>query len=483
MRLCLRYCARILTLAALLSAPAAARAYANVPPAGMRAATLDEVVEHWSELNELQQIAALDQIIGLGEIDIAGRLLNSSRFTGLYVGDAGAMRAAIMNAQGHPQEAAEVAEAVLRQMPKHRRARLELARAKFLVADDASAREQFALALDGADPSVQRAVQTFIEAMDRRRALHAASTNEQSPAPSVKPWAIQVTSGVTGSTNVTQGTDTRIVYLNGLPFRLNDDATSKAGGSVWSAVNAGYLTPISDGLSFGATFGATGKRVTERIFDDSALTVAVGPRWSIDRAGLPTEVALSLTGGYRWVADEAYSGTIGGRLSATTHLSSADLLSTSLAVDGKFFSDDWQANDLSYQDSVVVSLDAAVDHFFAPSTFARVLGTVAEEASDTRTLSYDLWSIGIGYGAPIVLGATVYAQLSYTALRFDGISPGTNDARHDERLDASLAFTNEQWAIWGSIPTLAYTYTANQSNVPFYDFDSHQLTLSVTRGF
>lgn len=456
-----------LVVAVALSAAALAGvAHAAMPqaPPGMKAMTLDEIVAQWTSLTPRQQLAALHQIIELGDLDLAERLLDAGHFPDVYIADAEALRAAIRNRQGRAKEAAEVAERVLATFPSHRRARLELGQAKFMSEDDIAARENFELAVKGLnDPIAQNQIRQFIDAIDNR-----------------KRWWAQVTFGGMGSTNISQGTDTRIVYLNGLPFMLDGETLGTSGAAIWTGVSAGYVAAVASGLDLVTGLNANVRRVSIEKLNDSLVAMSLGPRWSLYAGPVPVQAGLYATGSYRWVADEAYAGEWGGRFAISARPAIADTVSVSVALANKAYSNSWRDDDLRYQNGLNLDVSATLDHKLSEVVLVRVLGGMERERTNTDHLDYNLWRAGAGVGFAVYEGLNLFAQGQYAELSFQGLSPGLDVSRHDQRVDATLQLTAPGYALAGFVPGLQYAYTRNASNVPFYDFDAHGVALTLT---
>jgi hypothetical protein len=451
---------------AMMAAYAVAPAVAGPQP-GMKAVTVDEVVATWHRLHPIQRIAVVDQLIGSGDLALAQSLLDRGGFPGVYEADARALQAALLNVRGETHEAAKVAEEVLAVYPRHRRARIELGKSKFAIDDDIAARENFELALQGANnPQLEAVIGRFIDAIDTR-----------------KRWTADVTFGVSGSTNITQGSDTRSIWLNGLPFLLDQDSVGSQGAAFWTALNGAYIKPMASGLDLVSAANVNVRRVTEHQLDDSLVAVSIGPRWSFLMGSIPVQAGVYATGNYRWVADEAYAGEWGGRFAVTARPEKAGFANVSVSVTHKDYSTNWRSDDLTYQDGVNVSLAATYDRDLGNGVFARLMAGAIIEDTATSHLDYDAWNLGAGLGFSPWNGATLYAQATYGELDYAGTSPGVDYGRLDRRTDASLQLTLPAWAVNEFVPSLQYAYTLNSSNVPFYDFDAHGVNFWVTRNY
>lgn len=147
------------------------------------------------------------------------------------------------------------------------------------------------------------------------------------------------------------------------------------------------------------------------------------------------------------------------------------------------FETDWFGQDLSYQDGHACQASGRLDHHFDSATFARILGGGGRERTGQPHLDNDSWFVGAGLYREFGWGLSVYAQGLYTVRDYEGLYPTLNEARSDDRFDASLFITKRDWEMFGFAPMLQYTYTLNQSNVGFFDYDAHGLNVTLTKRY
>ena len=161
------------------------------------------------------------------------------------------------------------------------RVRLELARAFFLKGEDALAKRHFEQVLAGKPPAgVALNVNRFL-AQIRARKL----------------WSVRVGAAVAPDTNLGAGSDERIIYIHGLPFRRNQEELTKSGVGISAWLGGEYQLPLTDRwrLRAGGDLNRREYRASE--FDRLNISGHVGPRWLIGRA---SEASLLFSARHEW---------------------------------------------------------------------------------------------------------------------------------------------------------------------------------------
>ena len=186
-------------------------------------------------------------------------------------------------------EAIAAFHAMLVRRPSLVRVRLELARAFFLKGEDRLARRHFEQVLAGKPPSgVALNVNRFLAEIRAR-----------------KRWSLRLGMALAPDTNIGAGSDERIIYIQGLPFRRNQEELTASGVGVSAWLGGEYQYPLGDpGTGSGASrwrLRAGGdlsrREYRESAFDQMTIAGHVGPRWLIGRT---SEISLLLSGVHHW---------------------------------------------------------------------------------------------------------------------------------------------------------------------------------------
>ncbi len=427
--------------------------------------TVDQVAANWQKLNPSQQFIALDQILHAGQFESAEVLLARSHYASetdkqlarFYTG-------LIRKQQGRTEEAVAIFRELLAAHPDFDRVRLELADTLFATQQDESARHNFELILGsaGSKPDLARTTRAYIDAIDSRRL-----------------WDLSSYVSIAPSSNLNQGTDSRVVLVNGMPFTLSDRNVKKSGvGLTFGAQGSGRL-PLSDRIDLVGTAGVNARRYSDGEFNDTLVNVSAGPRFRFDWGNF----GVYATGERHWFGGEDYHVAGGGLISSLVTLSPQDLVSTDLSCSERQFSSEWRGSDLSGQGGTTCALNTRIEHHFDGATFANVLGGLKHEGSKLTNLDNKGWSAGAGIYRELSMGVSVYLQSIYTKADYEGLFPTMDHARRDQKLETSVNLTKRDFVVFGLAPTLALTYTVNDSNVAFMRYETYGSNLTFTKRF
>ncbi|MEQ1697571.1 MAG: surface lipoprotein assembly modifier [Hyphomicrobiaceae bacterium] len=447
----------------------------SAPPQGWSAVSVEDLKQRWPKLALEHKVLAIDQLIKIGEFDLAGAYLAALKPTQPVAAlDVRFLFGSLRKAQGRLPEAIDIFRDVLARHPGHVRARFELAQSLFLAQQDESARHHFDLVRGSlTNTGLDRVVQGYVDAMDQRRRWNASAYFSIAP-----------------STNLNQGTDSKTVSLNGLDFTIDDHATKKSGVGAVTGFNAGYRQPLTDRLDLVIGGGANIRQYDQDVFNDYVATGELGPRYRFDWG----DIGLYATGSRRWHSRDEYQlGTarasghhfgadpyavfLGGRFAINARFGPQDIASGNFACLEKRF------DTFVWQNGENCAVQVSWDHFLDSTTFIRVLG--GSEIERTRTAHANFIAANAGFGAyhEFGWGMTFYGQAMYTRREFDGIYPATTTAREDDRLDLTLMVTKRDWTIFGLAPSIQYTYSLLNSNVAAAAFDAHGATFTFTKKF
>ena len=186
--------------------------------------------------------------------------------------------------------------------PRLVRVRLELARAFFIKGEDGLARQHFERVLAGNPPAgVALNVNRFLAQIRAR-----------------KRSSMRVGFALAPDTNLGGGSDERIIYIHGLPFRRDREELTRSGIGIAAWAAGEYQYPLSPQWRLRAGGDIHRKEYREREFDRMTVAGHVGPRWLIGRG---TEASLLASVRQHWIADEADHRDIGARTELRHRLS------------------------------------------------------------------------------------------------------------------------------------------------------------------
>ncbi len=167
-------------------------------------------------------------------------------------------------------EAIAALRAILIGRPGLMRVRLELARALFLKGDDDLSRAHFKRVLAGDPPPVMAAnIRRFLETMKARRR-----------------WNGYFGAALAPDSNIGAASDDRIIHIQGLPFRLDEESGARSGVGVVVQAGGEYQHPLNQTDDGGFA------RARTSIVGNTPETTSTEPccRVMSARAGWPTGI-------------------------------------------------------------------------------------------------------------------------------------------------------------------------------------------------
>ena len=182
------------------------------------------------------------------------------------------------------------------------RVRLELARAFFLKGEDRLAKRHFELVLAGNPPAgVALNVNRFLAEIRTR-----------------KRWSVRVGFALAPDTNIGAGSDERIIYIHGLPFRRNEAELTSSGIGVSAWAGGEYQHPLAERWRLRAGGDVSRREYRESRFDRMSVAAHLGPRWLIGRG---SEASLLASARRHWSGGAPDHRALGLRVEGRHRLS------------------------------------------------------------------------------------------------------------------------------------------------------------------
>ena len=198
-------------------------------------------------------------------------------------------------------EAITAFHSMLVSRPELLRVRLELARAFFLKGEDSLATRHFEQVLASKPPAgVALNVQRFLAEMRAR-----------------KRWSMYAGFALAPDTNIGAQSDDRIIYIQGLPFRRNQEELTSSGIGISAWAGGEYQYPLDERWRLRGGGDVWRREYRENEFDRMVVGGHVGPRWLIDR---DTEGSALVVARRQWTGTDPEFRDLGLRVEARRRL-------------------------------------------------------------------------------------------------------------------------------------------------------------------
>lgn len=371
--------------------------------------------------------------------------------------------------------------------PSLSRARLELAKVYYLSRDYPEARHEAQLVLEDPNtpPTVRATVLAFLAQIDADEKRFAARHQ----------WSPSFYGGLMYDTNVNIGPsrdviDTGIFYCTPAdPCNVLDGSRPKS--DLAAVVNAGIAHTFNPNRRF-AWGEDTGSFVwqselnayyrayfTESDFNLGVLTARTGPAWIVP-GHWRAYVALQVDDIFLDNSSLALFGT----LNPGVAWQFGD--DWELGVDAVLTRRTYRDNAESGREGWYKAGNLTLGRYFRGRSLL-VQGGVsyADFNADEDRYSYRGPEVFLGFNSAAWTNGAVFARVGYRWYDFDGLEPLFDTQRNDEELRATVGFQHDfregwlaKWSLIGS-----WAYTDNQSDVPIYEYDRHQVSLGLSRRF
>ncbi|MGH1351412.1 MAG: surface lipoprotein assembly modifier [Methyloligellaceae bacterium] len=423
-----------------------------------RADKAKEVFSQWHKKTASEKVHTLEMLNKAGRYDVLEKLLTDPTYS-RTINPAQRMffLGLVYKSQKKYKDTVAIYRKVLTNNPGFNRIRLELAHTLFLMKEYTSAKHHFDLVIASSDNKDFRLrVQKFIDAIYKKRK-----------------WQVSAYASLVPSTNINNGTSTETIYVNGIPFTIDDASKEKSGIGLSAGVNAGYAFSLTDKLDWVVGGGVHIKQYKGEEFDDNILSVEMGPRYRFQSG----YIGIYATAMRRWYAGEEYGYNWGGRVHGSYRLGSKNVLFSDISCQNK------KHDEQDWKDGHSCNVGTSLDHYLNSKSFVRVLGGAGLDKNEVEHLDYNMGYAGLGLYRELPMGISLYAEGKYMHFDYDGVSPGLTEGRLDQRYLATLHITKRDWNYMGYAPMLQYQYIYNDSNSDINTFDSHNVNLTLTKNF
>ena len=358
-------------------------------------------------------------------------------------------------------EAIAVLRLILIEKPGLVRVRLELARAFFYKREDGLSRRHFDRVLAGKPPkAVVSNINRFLRIMRARRR-----------------WSAYFGFSIAPDTNIGAVSDSEIIYISDLPFRLNDfeGESSGLGFIFWGGTE--YQHPLGKRLRMRLGANVSRREYEESRFDQMTVSLHAGPRWWMSPN---TEMSLLASARQRRSGGFVHSHEFGGRFELEHRLTRRIRLSGRASLHEHDYKRD------KHFDGSRLNLDLVGSWLLTPTLQVRGgFGYAAEETESHRWRNRSRWG-RLGASIALPFGFTVEGNAE---LRTTGYQSGwfphvpDNSSREDEVRMYSASIFNRGFTTFGFSPQLVVLNEERESNAQLYDYKRTRAELRFVRQF
>ena len=327
--------------------------------------------------------------------------------------------------------------------------RLELARAFFLKGEDDLARRHFEQVLAGEPPAaVALNVNRFLVQIRAR-----------------KRWSLRVGMAVAPDSNIASGSEERIIYIEGLPFRRNQEELTSSGIGFSAWAGGEYQYPLSDRWRL-----RSGGDISRREYKGSELdrmTVAghLGPRWLATRT---TEASLLASVRQQWQADEPDHRDLGLRAEVRQRLSRRTTATVHASRHERRY------DERTNLDGPVTDISLGASWAATPTLRIDAAVGWGRERPESKTHRHSRRWVQTGFTTSLPWGFTLGGSGALRWTDYEGNwFPFTTDgsARSDLIRNLRVSVHNRGFTLGGFSPQLSLVHETRTSNAQLHDYE------------
>ena len=341
------------------------------------------------------------------------------------------------------------------------RVRLELARAFFLKGEDSLSRDHFERVLAGTPPpAVAANVRRFLSRIRAGRR-----------------WSMYLGGSVAPDTNIGAGSEERIIYIQGLPFRRDAEelTTSGVGVSVWTGGE--YQYPLGERLRLRAGADISRREYSGSQFDQLVVSGHAGPRWL---AGENTEVSLLASARRRWTANAPEHDELGLRAEA------GHRFTRRVTANARASWHERRYRTRTFLDGPVLDFSLGGTWVITPTVRADAAAGYGRERPETERFRHTRRWLRAGVTVALPLGFTVGGSGELRWTDYEGnwlpFTPG-GVPREDRTRSLRVSVHNRAFTILGFSPQISLVNEVRTTNAQLYDYKRTGGELRFVRQF
>ena len=358
-------------------------------------------------------------------------------------------------------EAIGAFHAMLVQRPELVRVRLELGRAFFLKDEDSLARQNFEQVLAGNPPAaVALNVNRFLAQIRRR-----------------KRWVVRVGAALAPDSNLGAGSDERIIYIHGLPFRRDQEDLTKSGVGISVWAGGEYQYPLEDRWRLRVGGDISRREYRDEEFDRMSLSAHLGPRLLIGRFA---EGSLLASARQSWLANEPDFRDLGLRVEVQRRLTRRMTATLRASWHERRY------EERTHLDGPVTDVSLSAFHAFGPTLRANLGVGWGRERTETERWRHDRRWLQAGITAALPWGFTVGASGTLRWTDYEGNwFPFTTDGspRNDLTRSFRVNVFNRGFTVGGFSPQVSLVRENRTSNAQLHDYERSFAELRFVRLF
>ena len=215
-------------------------------------------------------------------------------------------------------------------------------------------------------------------------------------------------------------------------------------------------------------------------FDDLYLSFSTGPRYIWERG----DVWFAGITSRRWYGWDRYNWSVGGKID--THYDWTRKLSTGLSL--RVLNNDYDEYG-DYMNGQTYSVSPNISYSLDSAKYVILHGNLDRDTAKKDVYANWRYGAGIGFGAEIPFGFSVYFEPYFSWANYDGPRWVIQDnafkpiTEKDFTQRYALSISNNKFDFYGFVPTLMFSYTKRSSNIHSREYEKWTTEFSMRQKF
>ncbi len=309
--------------------------------------------------------------------------------------------------------------------------------------------------------------------IDKSTAMRAGYQRFLGTIAARRPMGVSAEFALLPSSNINNGTTNTVFDTTTGRFTIDPGSRVVSGLGARLGVSGYFRKQYSPQSRITLNWGLSGTKYKNPTYNSATGTLALAYEHANERSRWSITPHLR----HSWRGDDGDNTAVGLVFSLDRRLSVKNTLSISLGRERRFYPVQ------SYRDGPVTTATFSLSHQLSPalSVWAGVGGETGRPVADH--LKYGAVRVFAGVARAWEGGLNTRFSLELGRRDFVGDYPLTTSPRKDSYYSLSATVFNSRVSYRGFTPRLSCSYSKNSSNVAFYDFDSTDCQLGLTRQF
>lgn len=288
-----------------------------------------------------------------------------------------------------------------------------------------------------------------------------------------KPFGISGHFSFLPSSNVNRGTENLIYDSLSGEFVIDPESRAISGIGAQIGLSGYFRKSIDDTSRNLLTWNLQGAAYEDSFFNNAVGTL----QFSHERLLGKTRLSLGPYFRYTWRQDDADNKALGFSATLQKNLTPKDSVRVSLSYEFR----DYLYQD--YNDGPFTRLALTTYHQTSPSLLFQAGLEMTQSSPRAEHSAYDGFRISGGLTKEWDGGYVTGIGLNAGFREYSGDFPLAGTARADHFFGLSLSLQNNNLNYRGFVPHVSCSYSINQSNIAFYQYNVSECNLGITKRF